>query len=233
MTNSRQIQHYQKASNILKMDGYANGNIGLRQRGVADNGMPIDTVVDPGEFAKELDGIVPGFHCSYRPARVGDSQPEPVDVDSHSWEMITKEAHRRQTDIIALQSARDLLIKAGYKVEAPPSYVDELHAWVKQVEGTRRTVATGEQLTFGSLADLAAQFNPTSPSARRDIELYVEIDRAVLIEEIERAGGTVGKVVGGPLWQHMWPVVARLDVDGDIVLHVTDGERVQFDRPGA
>ena len=66
--------------------------------------------------------------------------------------------------------------------------------------------------------------NNRNPAA----QVYVEIDRALLADTIAKAGGDLALVVGTALWTTLWPVAVRVDDEGDIVLHVTSGERAQF-----
>jgi hypothetical protein len=62
------------------------------------------------------------------------------------------------------------------------------------------------------------------------MQIYVEVDRALLADTIRASGGDLQKVLGRSLWTHLWPAAVRVDDQGDVVLHVTSGERVQFGR---
>jgi hypothetical protein len=61
-------------------------------------------------------------------------------------------------------------------------------------------------------------------------DVFVEIDRLLIVDTIRAAGGNPDLVAGTALWSHLWVAVVRIDTDGDLVLHVTSGERAQFGR---
>lgn len=67
-----------------------------------------------------------------------------------------------------------------------------------------------------------------------DVEVYVEIDRSLIVDalDIASATGTYGPDRAGELWTHLWPVVVRVDDESDVILHVTSGDRALSGRGG-
>lgn len=53
-----------------------------------------------------------------------------------------------------------------------------------------------------------------------DGEVFIEVDRN-MIEDLERGASPFD------LLPYLYPVVARFDDQGDVILHVTDGDRAQ------
>lgn len=123
-----------------------------------------------------------------------------------------------------IEEALQLLTANGYEVTKPvdpgQAYIDGLVDFAKGAPN-RRVVTNYGQATLDMLSDGELD-DP------QDVEIYVEIDRALLYDVIREAGGDPVLVHGGELWTHLWPVVVRHDEDGDVVLHVTSGERAQF-----
>ena len=174
-------------------------------------------------FVRHPEAVTPIPHIT--PAVPSCTPVDRGDVIGHVGTMRRRLAERDES----IAEAKRVLEANGYTVEKAKdpglSYVDDLAAFASGVEGTQLTDSDGEQAKLIQLVD-ASQATSTDPG---DVEIYVEIDRALLIAEFERA---IAQSEYGPhvsdLWTHLWPVVIRVDEAGDIVLHVTSAERAQF-----
>lgn len=177
------------------------------------------------EFVEMFNELVPGLHVSYEPprtAQVGDS------INAHQWQG----AHDKIRQDRAITEALQLLIANGFEVTKPVDpaqvYLDGLLTFAQGFETTQYAEILPSQGAhhLNEVLVRAAEF--AGRNQLKDVEVYVEIDRAMLHDVLARADrdGT-NAVIGGELFTHLWPVVARIDEQNDVVLHVTSGERAQ------
>lgn len=209
---TRQIQAHDKASQIVRFRPIYTGTQLIEIRKISGD-LP-ETYVDAHEFAKELDGIVPGFRCSYDPPR---PEPEVEEVVPDLEQMI-----------LTLRSN-------GYDVtkQANPGaqYVDDIAEFAEGIDGTRSVTvlpSQGGHSIVGAIQDAVLLIGGRDA---RDVEVYVEVDRALLIAEFDwYVNNPSEEPAGSELLTHLWPIVARVDDEGDVVLHVTSASRAQFGR---
>jgi len=177
-------------------------------------------VITALEFVEMFDGIVPGLSVTY-----SEPAPEPEPHPDVEWVKAARQAELTKA-ILLLQSN-------GYDVAKQPDhgkeYVEGLLAFADHFDTTQHAEILPSQGAHHLVDVLQKAADFGGRSQLKDVEVYVEIDRALLVDTIMKAAQVgLDAMVGTELWTHLWPVVARIDEQNDVVLHVTSGERAQF-----
>lgn len=93
------------------------------------------------------------------------------------------------------------------------SYADELADYVSRAH-------SNSVISLGRGAPVTSSQLRAALAYRPDGEVFIEVDRN-FIEDLKS---------GEENWDllpHLWPVAIRFDDEGDVIIHVTDGDRAQ------
>lgn len=129
----------------------------------------------------------------------------------------------------------------GYEVtkqrDLGAEYIEGLLEFAKSFETTTDAGALPSRGAHHLVEWLDRAAEQAGRNKLSDVEVYVEIDRSLLVDAMDKAArtGQFGPGAGVPgevLWTHLWPVVVRIDDQNDVILHVTSGDRALSGRGG-